>query len=232
MATKKEKVSEPLINIIVRTHQRPGYFRKCIESINKQAYENKFVIAIADDELSAKYANEALDEGLIDDVVKVQPAQFKSKDFNKLLSAGIVKSARDKDRHFYDLYLNKVISQVEEGWIIIVDDDKELATANTLKNLSKKLAGEDTVVIAQHQLQRGSVPNDENWKKIPLTRGQIDMACFVFHASQKQLIDFDGHGAGDWRQANVLAGELKPVWYKTVLTIADNNGNSGKPEKK
>jgi len=227
----KPEQTAPLINIIIRTHNRPGYLKKCLESVQAQNYDNLFIIVIADNPESTKYAQPYLDEGMIDDLVSVVPANFKSSDFSELKKQGLCKSDSDKDKHFYDLYLNQVIKDIEEGYILILDDDKELASENSLKNLSKKL-DENSLVIVQHALQKRTVPGNDKWKQLPFVRAHVDMACMIFHSDHKELVKFDGHGAGDWRVANKLAENLEPVWYKTVLTSADNNGNSGKPENK
>jgi cellulose synthase/poly-beta-1,6-N-acetylglucosamine synthase-like glycosyltransferase len=219
------------LNIIVRTHRRPNYFRKCIESIVNQNYENIRVIVVVDDDESEQYALPLKKEGLIDAVIKVNKADFKSTDFRKLQVAGICKKNRDRDRHFYDLYINKVTSELEEGFCWVVDDDKELAETVTVSKMMKKLESEDQVLLVQHQMAHKTVPSKYFWKKEPLTRGEVDMSCFVWHVSKSSFAQFDGHGAADHRVADSLVKNLTPVWYMLVATVADNSGNHGKAEK-
>lgn len=219
------------LNIIVRTHQRPNYFRKCIESIFNQNYKNRRVIVIVDDRETEEYVTPYKQDGKIDAIVKVDKADFKSGDFRKLQVAGICKKAKDRDRHFYDLYINKVTAELEEGFCWVVDDDKELADTATVSKMMKKLTTEDQVLIVQHQMTHKTVPTKDFWKVVPLTRGEVDMSCFVWHVSKSEFAQFDGHGAGDHRVADSLVKNLTPVWYLYVATIAENSGNHGKAEK-
>lgn len=227
METKKQ----PLINLLVRTHMRPGMFAKCLESIKAQTYENIFVIVIADNQQSKLYADKALEDGLVDDVVFVNPAAFKSYiSHEELVKNGLAKKT-DKNRSFFNMYFNKVIGELQEGWVFFFDDDLEFASENTLKNLAKKLEDEDSLVITRHQIgENRIVPDDDWWKKTPFGRGQICGAGLCFHAKHKDIAVWDGHRGGDYRLALRLADKLKVVWYKTVTTVAEREG-FGKSEE-
>lgn len=223
----------PMIHILVRTHRRPNYFKKCIESIFAQDYGSRMVHVIADDFTSEQYAKAALAEGIVDNIVRVYPAAFWNKfgDFGALKRDGICKSDKDFKRHHYDLYLNDVMEQIDDGWIFIVDDDKVLPTPNVLTLIAEHISDENTLIVGQYGMKSRKVPDGELWGKVPFTRAHIDMSCVVFHTKHKSAARLDGHGAGDWRMANRLAAlPLNLVWIREPLTVADNNGNFGKGE--
>ena len=223
---------KPLIHILVRTHQRPGYFKKCLESIAAQTYEWKIVHVIADDDVSEKYANEALDAGLCDEVLRVDKKAETLNvygDFKALQRAGFCKNNSDFRKHPYDLYLNWAMDTIDNGYIFIVDDDKQLPKKNLLSEIAANLL-EEVVVIGQYAMKSRTLPTGDYWEKLPFTRAHIDMSCVVFHAKHKTFARLDGHGAGDWRLCNKLAEKLSPVWIKKPFTVADNDGNFGRSE--
>jgi|GEM_PF-3658622 len=227
-----QKKTEPLIHILVRTHQRPEYFKRCIKSIAAQNYENKIVHVIADDEESEAYARQTLDDGLVDEVTRVDAKNLTGfGDFNFLQRKGYCKSRTDFRKHFYDLYLNAGMNRIENGYIFIVDDDKELSDAMLLNRISGNLA-ENVVVVGQYVMEKRTLPVGERWGKLPFERAHIDMSCVVFHVKHKEVAKLDGHGAGDWRMCNRLAKQLKVVWMEEPFVVADNNGNNGRSEQK
>jgi len=221
----------PLIHVIVRTHRRPNYFERCISSIEKQVGARKMVHVIADDAASGTYALKALQDGRIDNLINYNPADFKNdfSDFGPLARSGARNS--DRNKHVYDLYLNRAIEQhVPSGWVIIIDDDTVLTDELTLSRISEYLTDEDTVIIGQYQMKTRVLPEGDLWGKLPFLRAHVDMSCVVFNVKHRKLAKLDGHGAGDFRMTNKLAANLKPVWVKEVFSIADNDGNFGKGE--
>lgn len=227
METKNQSSVEknPLINILVRTHQRPNLFKRAIQEIVKQSYKNVFIIVIADDVASEKYAKKALDEGLVDDVVVVDPTLLKHTfSFEKLIQQGLVKN-KDRNQGIYNLYYNNVIQQIKEGWILFFDDDFQFANNNSLKNLASKLTNEYNLVIARCQIgENRIVPDDEYWKKLPVTRGQVSGGALCVHSIHKDIIIWDGFKAGDYRLVRRLTDKMEVTWYKAVLIVVDKEG--------
>jgi len=223
-------VENPLIHIVVRSHRRPKYFEKCIESIDKQVCCRKMIHVTADDAATETYVRKALDDGKIDALHVFNPNEIKKElaDFTPFAKAGAKNS--DKGKHFYDLYLNKVMEEIPGGWIFFVDDDTELKDELVLSNISEMLTDEDSVIIGQYEMKSRVLPDGEMWEKIPFTRAHVDMSCVVFHSKHKKTAKMDGHAAGDFRMANRLAKQLRPVWMKRIFVTGDNDGSFGKGE--
>jgi len=231
--TTPQKKNEPLINIVVRTHRRPGYFASCMESIRNQVYENKKVWVLADDAFSWNYTVEQKKQGGINHLIRITPGDVQN-DFvptSVLKKQGFEIGRRDVRRCPYNLYLNVAMQEIDDGYVFFVDDDKTLTDPMLLNRMAKKLRAKNKLLIGKYAMKDRTVPNTEHWRKVPFVRGQIDMSCAVFHIEHRELARQDGHKAGDWRMCNRLLEKLKPVWMNEVFVVADNNGNFGKEEK-
>lgn len=87
----------PLINILTRTSGRPKCFKRCVDSVKSQTYQNINHIVGADDDESYEYASE-----LCDNVVK--------------LEKGVKNSEYGVAHAPYNLYINKLLDEVEDGY--------------------------------------------------------------------------------------------------------------------
>lgn len=220
----------PLINIIVRTHQRPEYFKKCLKSIHAQSYKNVVVYVIADDDQSYHYATVAGDIKLADRLIRVNKEDTEGKhgDFDALLRSGM--TTPDGFRRFWwDLYLNPVIQKIENGWIWIVDDDNEIPEGDIFGALAGLMKDRDKVIIGKYERQKGIVPDPDHFH-YPFIRNKIDMSCFIFHSKHRMKATFDGHETDDWRYANDLCRDMEIEWYDGVICSTDNNGLQGRAE--
>lgn len=225
MGTKKKQ--EPL-HIIVRTHNREDYFNRCIESIISQNYPVK-ILVVADTPGSFAYADQALKNRLIDSLTGITRSDVEHDfaDFSWLVKRGLC-GDKDYQKHFYDLYLNRIVEQIDSGWIMFVDDDKELPSG-VLERIGKNLKDVDKLIVGQYQMKSRILPDGEQFGVLPFKRAHIDMSCIVFHSKWKKFARLDGHGAGDWRMCNRLAGNIKKlIWMREPFTIADNDGNFGR----
>jgi len=57
MAKEFTTMKNPLINILVRTSNRPNFFAKCYQSIREQTYKNIRLIVSYDDEFTKEYTS-------------------------------------------------------------------------------------------------------------------------------------------------------------------------------
>jgi glycosyltransferase involved in cell wall biosynthesis len=90
---------QTLINILIRTSNRPRLFERCLQSIYDQDYPNIRIIVSVDNDLV-----DYIPEGI--EVIKVEK----------------------NNAHFgYDLYINDLKAMVNDGYFFILDDDDILA---------------------------------------------------------------------------------------------------------
>lgn len=97
-----------IINILIRTSNRPVYFANCIESIKKQTNRN-YKIIVGCDNKEDNYFKEY--EHIIYDRIEAKA----EKDI-------YVNDTRIK--HFpFNLYFNELYKKVKSGYIMFLDDD-------------------------------------------------------------------------------------------------------------
>jgi len=199
-------IINPLINILIRTSNRPNYFKKCIFSVKNQTYKNFNIIVSVDDKYTDLYVE---DEGIIPVIVNLNP-----KDEINICP--------------WNLHLNSLISEVESGWILILDDDDCFRDNNVLKNIAKNIERFDknTLHVWQMQWPTGRIIPERVYIGVtPFVRKHIGMPCFTFHSKFKNKITFDAMRAADFRVVNKLAAIVSKVnWInKTFINI----GNTG-----
>ena len=115
-------------NIIIRTSNRPNYFKNCIKSVMNQTYKNFYVYIIYDTE---------------DDMNNYLES------YNDLYSEYLTffevdRIERKNDKHFpYNDYLNSFFNNedidLKEGFILFLDDDCKFKSDEVLYNLDKNI---------------------------------------------------------------------------------------------
>ena len=163
------------INILTRTGNRENYFNTLKKSIESQTYKNIRHLK-SNDNINCKYLDGETD------VINV-------KKNTKLGQA------------FYNLYLNELGNNVNDGWIIILDDDSKLIDDTFIEKLANECSKSKTkeILIFQSLLlpKKVLIPSKVNFDNKKIKRYGIDMACFCFHNSILKKFSFDGRKQGD-----------------------------------
>ena len=206
-----------LINILTRTSNRPKGFAKCRNSIESQTYLSLNHLVSYDRKKDLKYLNKY--DCLY---IKVRPPIFKNRLARK----------KPEDYKPYNLYCNKLLENVKEGWVMFLDDDDMLAHNEVLKQLATYIPkfDEDTLFIWQAQFPDGTlIPPDYTFKDQIIKLQHIDTACFIFHSKYKDVARWDAYWAADFRFIKQLSEIIpKQVWIPSVLTKKNNFGDQGK----
>jgi len=98
-----EKISLPgekMFNVLIRTSNRPENFMRCIESVLDQKYTNYKIFVCHDKIESLEYLEE------YDDKIEYFPVFTKS-----------------NEKYKFNLYCNRLLEQVDDGYVIFLDDD-------------------------------------------------------------------------------------------------------------
>lgn len=207
---------EPLINILTRTSNRPGGFKKCFSSVRNQTYKNIRHIISYDNTEDLSYIRKY-------DVEFIRV--YRREKLNR--------NSSDEEKYEpYNLYCNELLKEVNEGWIMFLDDDDMLAHQNVLKTLATYTSrfDEDTLFIWQAQFPDGTlIPPDYTFKDQTIKLQHIDTACFLFHSKYKNTASWDAYWAADFRFIKQLSDIIpKQVWIPSVLTKKNNFGDQGK----
>lgn len=194
------------INILTRSGNRPKYFKILKDSILAQTYPHIRHI-ISNDNPSCKYLD---GEKYVYEVSKspTRPAGF------------------------YNLYLNELTKQVEDGWVIILDDDSKLVDNTFIENLAKQCStsNENDVLIYQTIIwpNKTAIPNTEGFRDKKIQHANIDMACFCVHYSIFNNIQFKCKIGGDFSFLDDITNSKK-YNFKFILLPKGIWGNYDGP---
>jgi glycosyltransferase involved in cell wall biosynthesis len=203
LVTEKWVDKKPLINILVRTSGRPNYFKDCINSIYNQSYKNWNIIVGVDDLNSKKY---------------VQPikGRFISYDYTNYIYPKKPNLPEYGVEFKYNLYLNDLQKEVNDGYIIYLDDDDKLWNNNSLKDLVNVIRNDDDLIFWKVRFPNRLVPSDNNFYKSPVLK-DISGIGFAFH--NKYKINWEPFKRGDFRVANTLYDSVpNKIFLNKVIT--------------
>jgi len=166
-----------LINILTRTGNRVNYFSQLKASIDAQTYNNIRHIKSNDNPNCSYLANES-------DVIDVIPD-------------------RQSGKAFYNLYLNELGKQVNDGWVIILDDDSKIIDNTFIEKLADicKDSSQDEILIYKCKIWDGNgriIPCPDIFNTNTLIKGEIDMVSFCFHYSIFDKFKFTSDSCGDF----------------------------------
>ena len=118
--TDKEEynINEKLINIIIRTHNRPIFFYRNISKIKDLNYTNYKLYISYENENTLNYINEN---------TKNMENVFK------------VKVEKTNTEAFYNDYCNIILDMITEGYNMFLDDDDMFTHKNSLKYINRHL---------------------------------------------------------------------------------------------
>ena len=122
-------------------------------------------------------------------------------------------SIKKTSKHFpVNLYMKILEEQVEEGWIIIIDDGDILESPDSLKKLQGEISkhDEDTLHIFK-LMNRGrawTTPQPEFWRHykagLPLVHGECSSQCLCYNVKWKNYTAWDEWRFADYRTAKCL----------------------------
>lgn len=194
--------SDSIINILIRTSNRPAQFAKCLESIRNQTYKNVRIIIGCDNTAAFGY--------IPSDILTVA-----------------IGSQREYP-YFYDLYCNILKVMVTAGWFFFLDDDDTLADTTVLEQLATHLTEPGAIIC---QMLRNGVPKpaDNYIRKKVIWEGKIGLPCLVLHSKHKALSGLDGYKAGDFRYIKEVTDQVPTKFITLPLVNAGVRGH-GKME--
>jgi hypothetical protein len=194
-------MSQPLINILIRTSNRPELFARCIESIKTQSYLRINAIVAYDNLAALEYISESLERVYVE--------------------------ADKSIPYFYDLYCNDLKLIVNDGWFMFLDDDDILATPTVLEELAAHLTEPGAIIC---QMLRNGVPKPrDNYIKHHLVEeGKIGLPCLVLHSDYRHIGQLDGHKGGDYRYIKEVIDQVPTKYICLPLVDAGSRSHGQK----
>jgi hypothetical protein len=199
-----------MFNILTRTNSRPKYFFMCRNNVINQNYEgiiNHYVSI--DDQKTMDYIEMYGDSLVLVNVERTQKQQPNLFPYNE--------------------YLNVMLSKIEDGWVMVLDDDDKFMKNDSLNIIQKNINehDEDTMFIWKVKIGARIVPSLTLFGK-QIRRNEVSNIGFCFHSSQKDKVNWPGIRGGDFKCIEKLSEHLKIVWIDDILTCTNNNsGNFG-----
>lgn len=190
------------INILTRTSGRPNYFKENCKSIKAQTYPHIKHIVCADDDYSFDYASR-----LCDHVVRLDRPK-------KREEYGIMHSP-------YNLYCNRLMDEVEDGWIFFLDDDNIFKDDSSVNTIMNSTDSEDDLLIWKGEIHNKIIPSFSFGKGVALA--DIDTFCFMFHSKHKWAAQWDEVKESDFRVALKLFRLLKVKWIDKIIAKVNND---------
>lgn len=195
----------PLINVVTRTSNRPNGFKRCRESIINQTYKNiRHIVSI--DNLADEY------------YVKDSGADYFFIDKSEVEKMPDIPDPKTGKRFIYNLYFNILFGKVNDGWILIIDDDDYLKSPTIIEEIVSNISSNQDLLIFQMEYENGSVlPTIPEIGQIPRI-GRIGSPCIMIHSAIAKTIKWDGWKCGDfryitqcWKKTDKKIGIKKPV---------------------
>lgn len=203
-----------MINILIRTANRPDEFRKCVSSIAAQTYKDLNLIICTDHVNSIGY-------------IKLTLLHFEIKRYELFTveATGVP--------YHWNFYCNNLKERVKDGWFFYLDDDDWLIDKSCLERMSAHLNGPGNGIICQYN--RGKKPKPVNLKFTngvvnteSIILGKIGGSAIFLHHTHKNLADWDGKRAADYRFIKAIAEKLPLKFVKVVVVQTGNSGRHGK----
>lgn len=189
-----------LINILIRTSNRPELFRRAVDSVLNQTYRNIRIIVSVDNPKAAAYAKEF-------ECVHV----FKKPGWP----------------YFYNLYCNELKRKVTEGYFFFLDDDDFLDNPFVIEQMIPHLE-EDKAVLCQFKRNGRPKPPNIQMKDRIIWKGWVGLPCLWLHHSKKDLAHLTGMvDYGDYLYIKKIS-ELMPVKFVQQIVVATDRRSWGK----
>jgi GT2 family glycosyltransferase len=196
ISVSKVEIPSPVINILTRTSGRPNGFKRCSDSIKNQTYKNFRHLVSIDSLADEEY-------------VKSSGAEYFFMNKEGISKEPTIVDPKTGPKFIYNLYLNKLIDNVKEGWVIFLDDDDYFSDANVLQKIVNVIKSNTDMILWQMKYPNGSIlPTIQEIGKVP-RMARIGAPCFAVHSGIAKTIKWDGWKCGDFRF-------IQKAWSKTV----------------
>jgi len=191
-----------MINILIRTCNRPNYFKGLYKSITSQTYKQIRQIVSYDNKRDLGYIPNDWDSFLMKRPDK---------------SIGTFP---------YNLYENKLMEQVTKGWVMFLDDDDQFIDKDSLSTIASHAKTKNDLLLWRVQIHNRIVPENNNWEKLPVKRCHISGIGFMFHKKYIKFGQWNANKGSDYRVIYNLTQKIPNIiWIDKVLTSLQQRGN-------
>ena len=191
------KTTPKKINILIRTSNRPNCFSHNIDSILKQNYHNLNLFISYDNDLTKEYIINKLD--------------------HKNLNFKIIQVTPNNNQYYYNDYCNHLLNEVNDGFIIFLDDDDKFNHHNALKYINDYLTDDIFLVWDYFRADKIIGP-----KKGQIKKGNITSCGFCYNSKYKSFWPSEINADYTFIDNLLKNNELKVGKLNKVLTSSIN----------
>ena len=212
------KITHPVVNVLVRTANRPRFFECCYKSIRSQYYRNINLVVSCDDEETRQYVS-TYD---IDTIIGFDRTEEPDTTKRTFVPGNPSKPFPANE------YFNEMMEKAKEGFIIYLDDDDIFTCPEAVSTIVEQIDNEDQMIFWRVQFPGYLVPGDKYFGKPPVCC-QIDTASFAFHTRYRKFAAWDAFSLGDFRTALSLYLRIpQKIYINKTLTALQSTPGSGK----
>lgn len=198
---------QPVVNVLVRTSERPKYFEICIKSILEQTYKNVNIWVAIDSvhDYTVKYP--------------VYPVHVK-----KQKNIPVIENDENYGVPFpQNLFLNELQAKVKSGLIIYLDDDDKFTHNTSIELIVNSYLQGNQLIFWNVRSNKRTIPTSENFGKAPVCC-DISGIGFAFDAKYKFLAEWEPYKRGDYRVATKLYNNIENREFINLVLTQTQNG--------
>ena len=206
--------NKPLVNILIRTSERPIFFKEAINSVYSQTYKNVNIIVGVDTSNSKKY-------------VFGEKCRLVEYNYPKTQQHTKPSNSEEYGNLFIpNLYMNDLQKEVKSGYIMYLDDDDLFVDKNSLRTIVDNIKTPNDILFWKVSFPHRKVPDEQSFGKPPILY-QIDTAGFMFPSKYK--VDWEPFTKGDYRISKKLFTIVPNKRYiNNVLTKSERDVKKGR----
>jgi len=200
------------LHVLMRTSNRPEYFKKAIESILQQTYPNYDVTICYDKIESLSY---------------LEPYE----NHEKIQYFHVEETCEDKYK--FNLYCNQLMKKIDDGYILFLDDDDIYLGNRCFEIINQHIGNHDMIIWKFLRPDKLVYPSNEHI----LSLGEIDTSMVCFHHNLQEKSSWGSKQYGDYSFYKPLFEDktIKKHFVNFVLTTTQFNnkiGNYGNNENR
>lgn len=200
----------PLVNVLIRTYKRPNYFKMCYESIASQTYRNIRIFVGCHDYQTDHY------------LIPYPVTTINYDQYSKSIPEH--SDNQNYGRPFpMNHYLNEMVKQVQNGFVILLDDDDRFTSNDAVERIMSKVKNENTMVSWRIKAMNRVIPCDSNWKKEPVPK-DISGISLCIPAKVIKSHTFEPYRLADFRLAKFAWNKCNKVFIDAQLTEMISGG--------
>lgn len=221
-------MDSPLINILSRTSNRPKAFSVFLESLLTQTYDEVRLIISTDDDKSYKYCRKKIPSFFPAQIIRLSRTE---RNPNKTLRLNGY-NVQFLYHAPYNLYENELGKEVEQGFMMHLDDDDKFTRPDSLQIIGSSITSPDDLIMWKVNVQGRIIPEPDHFGIKP-TPTHISGIGFAYHSKYKEYAYWDEFSCCDFRVISRLWNIIpNKIYIDSVLTQTQSIGQGNREDVK